>query len=132
MEREIERFVRALGQGTILVKRLEREILLREKDKEASQIQYDSIQQKLREHAARDYDSNIVLKSLQDFGKVFDALGRKEQAEVLRCLIRDIVAYADKLLMNIFELAQLTPGSQKRNDWLPGLDSNLYIESQIC
>jgi site-specific DNA recombinase len=125
VEREVERFVRALGQGTILVKRLEREILQREKDKEAIQVQYDSVQQKLREHAARDYDSEIVLKSLQDFGKVFDALARQEQAEVLRCLIRDIVAYPDKLLMNIFELAQLTPGSQKRKDWLPGQDSNL-------
>ena len=30
----------------------------------------------------------------------------------------DIVAYPDKLLMNIFELAQVTPGSQKRKDWL--------------
>ena len=30
----------------------------------------------------------------------------------------DIIAYPDKLLMNIFELAQLTPGSRKRKDWL--------------
>jgi hypothetical protein len=30
----------------------------------------------------------------------------------------DIIAYPDKPLMNIFELAQLTPGSQKRKDWL--------------
>jgi hypothetical protein len=27
------------------------------------------------------------------------------------------MAYPDKLLMNIFELAQVTPGSQKRKDW---------------
>ena len=30
----------------------------------------------------------------------------------------DMMAYPDKLLMNIFELAQVTPGSQKRKDWL--------------
>jgi len=29
-----------------------------------------------------------------------------------------MMAYPDKLLMNIFELAKLTPGSQKRKDWL--------------
>ncbi len=28
------------------------------------------------------------------------------------------MAYPDKLLMNIFELAQLTSGPQKRRDWL--------------
>ena len=45
--------------------------------------------------------------------------------EVLRCLVRDIIVYPDKLLLNIFELAELTPGSQQRLDWLPGQDSNL-------
>lgn len=125
MDREIDRYVRALGQGSMLVKRVEREILQREKDKEAVQIQYDSIQQKLREHVARDYDGEIVMKALQDFRRVFDALAPQEQVEVLRCLVRDIVVYPDKLLLNIFELAELTPGSQKRKDWLPGQDSNL-------
>jgi hypothetical protein len=55
---------------------------------------------------------------------VFDALAPQEQVEVLRCLVRDIVVHPDKLLLNIFELAELIPGSQKRKDWLPNEDSN--------
>lgn len=125
MEREIDRFVRAVGQGTISVKRLEQEMLQREKDRTALQAQYDGVQQKLRGDAARNYDAEVILKTLQDFRKVFDALGLQEKAEVLRCLIRDIVAYPDRLHMNIFELAALSPGSQQRKGWLPGQDSNL-------
>ncbi len=125
VDREIDRYIRALGQGTVLLKRVEREIIQREKDREALQVQYDSVQRQLREQASRDYDSEIVLRTLQDFRKVFDALANQEQAEVLRCLVRDIIVYPDKLLLNIYELAELTPGSQQRLNWLPGQDSNL-------
>ena len=132
VEREIDRYVYALGQGTALLKRVEREVLQREKDKEALGIQYDSVQRKLRDQAARNYDAEIVLKTLQDFRKVFDALAPQEQAEALRCLVRDIIVYPDKILLNIFELADLTPGSQKRKDWLPGQDSNLRPAGYKC
>ena len=100
--------------------------------KEALQIQYDSVQQKLREHVAREYDGEIVLKALHDFRIVFDALAPQEQVEVLRCLVRDIVVHPDKLLLNIFGLAELTPDSQKRKDWLPGQDSNLRPAGYKC
>ena len=32
----------------------------------------------------------IVLRTLQDLRKIFDALANQERAEVLRCLVRDI------------------------------------------
>ena len=83
LERESDRFVHALGQGTIPVKRLEQEMYQCENDREAIQVQYDHVQRTIQ-----------------------------EQAEVLRCLVRDINVYPDKLLLNIFELAELTPGSQ--------------------
>ena len=125
LEREIDRFIRALGQGTISVKRLEQEMRQREKDREALQVQYDHVQRTMQEQAGRDYDAEVVLQNLQDFQKIYHALAPQEQAEVLRCLVRDIDVYPDKLLLNIFELAELTSGSQKRIDWLPGQDSNL-------
>jgi site-specific DNA recombinase len=120
LEREIDRFVRGVGQGTVSVKRLEQEIRDREKDRRSLESQYAAVQRQISEEAVRDYDAEIVLRNLNDFQKVFDALAPQEQVEVLRCLVRDINVYHDKLLLNIFELAEVTPGSQKRIDWLPG------------
>jgi hypothetical protein len=75
----------------------------------------------VREQVVRDYDAEVILQNLHDFRKIYHALAPQEQAEVLRCLVRDIDIYPDKLHLNIFELAELTPGSQKRIDWLPEL-----------
>ena len=99
MQQEIDRYVRALGQGTMLLKRIEQEIAQREEDKAKLQVQCESLQQTLREQVVKDYDAEIVLKALQDFRKVFHALAPLEQAEVLRCLVRDVVVYPDKLLL---------------------------------
>ena len=125
LEREIDRFVRGVGQGTVSVKRLEQEMHDREKDRQSLEAQYAAIQRQISDHAVREYDAEVILRNLKDFRKVFDALPSQEQVEVLRCLIRDIIVYPDKLLLNIFELAELTPGSQPRMNWLPGQDSNL-------
>jgi hypothetical protein len=59
-----------------------------------------------------------VLRNLQDLRKVFDALTPQEEAQVLRCVVREIIAYPDKQILNIFELAELSPGSQKHIGWL--------------
>ena len=125
LEREIGRYVRALGQGTITLKCLEQEVQQREKDKGALQIQYDGLQRKIRERAIGEYDVDILMRNLQDFQEVFHALAPQKQAKVLQCLVKDVIAYPDKLVLNIFELADVAPGSQQGKDWLPGQDSNL-------
>lgn len=117
LEREIGRFVSALGQGTISVKRLDQEVLQRGKDMAVLQIQYDDVQKRIREQASRDYNVEVVLRNLQDFRRIFDALAPQEQAEVLHYLVKDVIVYPNKLTFNIFELAELTPNSKKRKDW---------------
>ncbi len=125
LERQIDRLVRGVSLGTVSVERLENEMRGQEKEKVALETQYEAVQREIKDQLARDYDAEIILRNLKDFRKVFDALAPQEQAEVLRCLIRDIEAYPDKLTLNIFELAELAPSSQKRTVWLPGQDSNL-------
>jgi hypothetical protein len=44
--------------------------------------------------------------------------------EVLRCLVRDIIVHPDKLVFNIFELAEVGTSSQERKGWLPDEDSS--------
>ena len=82
-------------------------------------------QRQIQEQSAREYDLEIVLRNLKDFQSVFAALLHKEQMEVLRCLVRDIIVFPDKLVFNVFELAEVGTSSQLRKDWLPGQDSNL-------
>lgn len=98
------------------VKPLEQEVLQRGKDMAALQIQYDDVQKRIWEQASRDYNVEVVLRNLQDFRRIFDALAPQEQAEVLHCLVNDLIVYPNKLTFNIFELAELTPDSKKRKD----------------
>ena len=125
LEREIGRYVQAVGQGTITVKRLDQEVQQREREKETIQVQYDEIQQQIREGMARDFNAEIVLDNLKNFEKVFQALTGQEQTEVIRCLVQDIEVFPHKFALNIFELARPSTGSKMRQGWLPGQDSNL-------
>jgi chaperonin cofactor prefoldin len=124
IELEIGRYVKALGLGKISVGRLEKEISRLEGDKEALQKQYDELQRRINEEAVRDYNAEVVKRNLQDFRKVFSALAPKEQAEALQCILKDVIAYPDKLALEVFELAEFTPGSQNRNGWLPKADES--------
>ena len=125
LEREIDRLVRGVGQGTVSVQRLEQEMHRQHKEQQSLEAQYQAVHRQIQEHLAREYDSEVVIRNLQDFQRVFAALLPKEQAEVLRCLVRDIDVYPDKLVFNIFELAEIGTSSKKRTGWLPGQDSNL-------
>jgi hypothetical protein len=116
LEREIDRFVHGMGQGTVSVKRLEQEMRQREKGQQAMKAPYEAVQRQITEQTARDYDAEVVLRNLQNFRKVFDSLTPQKRADVPLCLIKNIIVYPDKLVLNIFELAELTPGSQKRKD----------------
>jgi len=42
----------------------------------------------------------------------------------MQCLLKGVTVHPQKLDLEIFELEELQLGSQKRKDWLPGLDSN--------
>ena len=97
----------------------------RENTRQSLEAQYTTVQRQISDQAGRDYDAEIILRNLKDFQRVFDALASHEQVEVLRCMVRDIIVHPDKLLLNIFELATLTHGSQESIAWLPGQDSNL-------
>ncbi len=125
VEAEIGRFVKALGQGKLSVNRLEKEIEAREKDRKALQVLYDDLQQKIREDVVREYNAELVKRTLQSFQETFQGLSPKEQAEALQCVLKDVIAYPDKFALDIYELAEFTPGSQNNPRWLPREDSNL-------
>ncbi len=125
LEREIDRLVRGVGQGTVSVQRLEDEMRRQQQEQDSLETQYQAVQRQIQEHTAREYDSEVVLRNLKNFQRIFSALLPKEKMEVLRCLVRDIIVHPDKLVFNIFELAEVGTSSQERKGWLPGQDSNL-------
>jgi site-specific DNA recombinase len=124
IEQEIGRYVKALGQGKLSIERLEAEIEGLEADKQALRLQYDDLQRKINETAARDYNAEILQRTLRDFRSVFSALTASEQTEALQCVLKSVTVHPQKLDLEIFELEEFLPGSQNRKDWLPGLDSN--------
>lgn len=125
LEAEIARYVKALGQGKLSIKRLEKEIEEREEDRKALEVQLTDLQRRINEEAIRDYNAELVKRTLQDFRKSFSGLIPKEQADALQCVLKQVTAYPDKFALDIYELAEFTPGSQKDKDWLPGQGSNL-------
>jgi hypothetical protein len=134
IEQEIGRYVKALGQGKLSIGRLEAEISALEAHKQALQKQYDDLQRKINEAAVRDYNAEILQRTLQGFRSVFYALTPQEQSEALQCVLRAVTVYPQKLDLEIFELAEFYPGSQKGKEWLRGLDSNQdnQIQSLVC
>ena len=121
---EIAHYVKALGQGKLSIERLETEIAGRETDKYALQQQMDDLQRKINESAARDFNAELLQRTLRDFRSAFAGLPAPEQSEALQCVVKSVTVHPQKLDLEIFELQEFLPGSQNRKEWLPGLDSN--------
>ncbi len=78
------------------------------------------LQRRINETAIRDYNAEVLQRTLQDFRSVFDALTPQEQSEALQSVLKAVTVYPNKLDLEIFELEEFCPGSQKREDRLPG------------
>jgi site-specific DNA recombinase len=125
IEQEIGRYVKALGQGKISIGRLETEISALEVDKRALQRERDDLERRINESASRDFNAELLQRTLRDFQATFTALTPREQSEALQCVLKEVIVHRSKLQMEVFELEEFHPSSQKRKDWLPGQDSNL-------
>jgi site-specific DNA recombinase len=124
IEDEIGRYVKALGQGKLSIARLEAQIGGLEADKKRLEAELFECERKMSESASRDYNAEILQRTLQDFRTVFTALTPAEQSEALQCVLKGVTVSPGRLALEVFELGEFCPSSQKRQDWLPGLDSN--------
>ena len=124
IEREIGRHVKALGQGKLSIGRLEAEIGALELVRESLQMQRDELERKINESSIRDYNAELLQRTLRDFRTAFTALTPPEQSEALQCVLKGVTVHPEKLALEIFELEEFSPSSQNRKEWLPGLDSN--------
>lgn len=125
IENEITSYVKALGQGKLSIERLEKEISELEANKWSLQDELRAIEQKINEATARDYNAEVLQKTLQDFRTAFAGLNPAEQSEALQCVLKNVIVHPRKLGLEVFELEEFLPGSQNRKGWLPGQDSNL-------
>jgi len=85
----------------------------------------DDLARKINESASRDFNAKLLQRTLRDFKAAFTALNPQEQSEALQCVVKGVIVYPLKLQLEVFELEEFHPSSQKRQDWLPGQDSNL-------
>jgi hypothetical protein len=114
-----------LGQGKISIGRLETEISGLEVNKQVLQRERDELERRINESASRDFNAELLHRALRDFQATFTALTPREQSEALQCVLKQVVVHRSKLQMEVFELEEFQPSSQKRKGWLPGQDSNL-------
>ena len=120
MDAEVDRFVHAVSKGTISVERLEQEMRRREADKHALSTQLADLERKITEQAASDYNAELVKQNLRQFRTVFHALTPDEQSEAPQCILKEITVLPQKLILEVYELADFAKGSQNRSEWCPG------------
>ncbi|MCA9419851.1 MAG: recombinase family protein [Nitrospira sp.] len=118
IEGELQRYVRALGKGSISLGRLEREIKRREEDQKALARRLEEVEKQMQKAELQDFNGDLLIQELGNFQKNFSLLSPKEQTEALQCLVKDIEVYPDKWVLNVFELPGFSWGSQKREKWL--------------
>jgi len=119
IDAEMQRYVRALGQGQISLDLLEKEIGRSKRDRQTLQVRYDDLTRQMNEEVVRDYDAELVRRNLRDFQTAFGSLTPRERAEALQCVLKDVTVYPDKLVLNIFELPEFAPGSTNHTTGLP-------------
>ena len=85
IEQEIGRYVKAPGQRKLSIGRLETEISALEKGKQALQKELDDLDRKTNESASRDFNAELLQRTLKDFKAAFTALTPREQSEALQC-----------------------------------------------
>jgi site-specific DNA recombinase len=124
IDQEIGRYVKALGQGKLSIDRLETEIGALETDRDSLQKQLDEIERKINDSAIRDFNAELLQRTLRDFRTAFTSLTPPEQSEALQCVLKGVTVSPQKLTLEVFELEEFHPSSQNRKEWLPGLDSN--------
>ena len=122
IEKEIERYVIALGQGTISLPRLEQVMHERESDKNLLQSRLDEIQSKINREFTTEFDSDLIRRNLQNLKSAFENLAPKDKAEALQCILKEITMHPDKIVLEIFDLPEFNPGSKNRTTMLPLLD----------
>lgn len=112
------------AQRKLSIERLEEEIGALNANKQLLQDELHTIEQKINDATARDYNAEILQRTLQDFRTSFTGLNPTEQFEALQLVLKNVVVHPQKLALEVFELEEFLPGLQNRKDWLPGLDSN--------
>ena len=93
-----------------------------EADKRTLQGELFECEREINESLARDYNTDLLRRTLEDFRSAFMALTPAEQADALQCSLQSVTIHPGKLTLEIFELEELHSGSQKREEWLPDPD----------
>src|SRR5271166_3168548 len=108
IDQEIGRYVKALGQGKLSIGRLEREIAALELGRDSLQNQLDEIERKINESAIRDYNAELLQRTLRNFRTAF-SLTLPEQSEALQCVLKRVTVSPQKLTLEVFELEEFHP-----------------------
>ncbi len=117
IESEITRFMNALGSGNLPVSRVETAIAEREKQMEVIQEKVEAIQEEMKGTNTAEYNADYLKASLKNFKTIFNNLTEKEKSEALQCMIQSIEVHPDKFVLNLYELQNVSVGSQKRSFW---------------
>jgi PAS domain-containing protein len=87
----------SIREAAFSIERLESEIAGLETGKYALQQQLDDLQRKINESAARDFNAELLQRTLRDFRSAIAALTAPEKSEALQCVLKSVTVHPQKL-----------------------------------
>lgn len=127
LDGQIDRYVKAIGEGSISVHLMEKQIKGLMEDKKKIESQLETLEQDINKKVFEEFDVKLVKQSLKRFRDSFESLGTEEKTETIQTLLQSVLVQPNKITLEVYELPVFPSGSQKRLKWLPGLDSNRSV-----
>lgn len=80
-----------------------------------------SLEGKIRSCQFDDFNADVIRRNLQNFKRAYNALADEDKPQCLQPILKDVIVYKDRIILNIFDLPEFTAGSQLRSKKLPEL-----------
>jgi site-specific DNA recombinase len=121
---EAENYVRALGKATISIELLEHAVGKLKSERKDLEERLFVVKQKIQSMQLEGFDAELIQRNLSNFRAVFENLDSRDKPQCIALLLQEAKVYKDRIELNLFDLPEFTGGSQNRQTWRGGRDSN--------
>ncbi len=127
LQDEIKRLIKAIRIGDSEIEAVEFELKDLEQRKKNLEKEIQQLRIYIQRESSKLIDLDIVQRTYQGFGQVYDNLSPKEKRQFLQLLIKEIVCYPNKIKARLFEVPEIalsddiSSGLYEPTKWLPKL-----------
>jgi site-specific DNA recombinase len=124
IETEIQNLVMGIAKGITSVDILENYLAKANNEKTGLENKIITIEGKIKSYQFDEFNAKTIRQNLQNFKTAYNSLADEDKPQCLQLILKDLIVYKDRILLNIFDLPEFATGSQLHLKKLPGPDSN--------